>query len=163
MDWTSVCIVVVIVVLCIAPTAVAVPPRVEAPPAVVHTVPAHRAGGTRRTGTGTISTGRQRAIILWKRATAYILRVLRLRRKWALLGRHLATQRVQDLVVGLSRKTGTLTRIYDPAFAVPAAKGKWNNPSGRGLTLDQVFRHDSTAKVRAQPSRRTPAAAADSD
>ena len=139
MDWTSVCIVVVIVVLCIAPTAVAAPPRVEAPPAVVHTVPAHRAGGTRRTSTGTVHTRRQQIIILWKRATAYILRVLRLRRKWAYLGRYLATHRIQDLVVGLSRRTGALTRIYDPAFAaVPLAK------------------------VRAQPRRRTPAATADS-
>ena len=136
MDWTSICIVVVVVVLCIAPT------RVAAPPAVVHTVPAHRAGGTpqaARTGTAADPARRKHIIQLWKRATAYILRVLRLRRKWHLLGRHLATHRVQDLVVGLSRRTGTLTRIYDPAFAaVPLAK------------------------VRAQPRRRTPAATADS-
>ena len=146
MDWSTLCVAIVVVVLCIAP---AVGTSALAAPAVAHTVPAHRAGGTRR----------RHVILLWKRATAYILRVLRLRRKWASLGRHLATQRVQDLVVGLSRRTGTLTRIYDPAFAVPAAKGEWNNPSGRGLTLDQVFRHNNTEQfLKAQPRRRTPAA-----
>ena len=126
MDWTSLCIAIVVVVLCIAP-------------AVVQPVPALRAAGTLRTSTGTVGTRRQHVILLWKRATAYILRMLRLRRKWASLGRYLAAPRVQDLVVGLSRRTGTLTRIYDPAFAV-----------------------GPLAKVRAQPRRRTPAATADS-
>ena len=140
MDWGSLIIAIITSVLCIAlatgrgrlhPALAlqAVGTSAPAAPTVVHTVPAHRAGGTRR----------RHVILLWKRATAYILRVLRLRRKWASLGRHLATQRVQDLVVGLSRRTGTLTRIYDPAFAA-----------------------GPLAKVRAQPRRRTPAATADS-
>ena len=126
MDWSTLCVAIVVVVLCIAP---AVGTSAPAAPAVVHTVPALRAGGARR----------QRSILLWKRATAYILRILRLRRKWASLGRYLAAPRVQDLVVGLSRRTGALTRIYDASFV--------EGPS---------------AKVRAQPRRRTPAATPDS-
>ena len=122
MDWTTLFVAVVVVVLCIAPAAV----RSQ------HPVPALRAGGTLR-------ARRQRVILLWKRATAYVLRVLRLRRKWASLGRYLQAPRIQDLVVGLSRRTGTLTRIYDASFV-----------------------EGPQAKIRAQPSRRNIAATTES-
>ena len=133
MDWTSLCLAIVIVVLCIAPAV-----RV---PAVVHRVAAHRARGTYLTIAAghTTHLSRDQRRRHWKRALQYISRILRLRKRWAALGKFLQTPRIQDLVVGLSRRTGKLTRIYDPAFA-----------------------EGPVAKVRAQPRRRTPAAATES-
>ena len=122
MDWGSLIIAIITSLLCIA---------LATGRGRLHPALALLAGGT---------SARERAVQRWKRATEYILRVLRLRLR---LGRYLhfsrESPRIQYLIEGLTDRTGTLTRIYDPAFAA-----------------------GPLAKVRAQPRRRTPAATADS-
>ena len=50
------------------------------------------------------------AKVNWHRAVQLISRVLRLRTRWAALGRYLQGPRIQDLVKGLDRKKGQLVR-----------------------------------------------------
>ena len=46
----------------------------------------------------------------WKQAVRYISRLIRLRKHWSTLGRHLRTPRIRDLVSGIARHRGTLRR-----------------------------------------------------
>ena len=71
--------------------------------------------------TAHLSAARRR--VLWRRAFAYIARVLRLRRRWSALGLHLQTPRIQNLVSGITRRSGTLLRVADADSVVrPRAK-----------------------------------------
>ena len=54
----------------------------------------------------------------WYRATSYIVRLLRIRKRWAATGRHLQRERVQDLLSGIERKRGVLVRTK-PAVTRP--------------------------------------------
>ena len=54
---------------------------------------------------------RAEIIVLWKRAKEYVLRVLRLRKRFASLGRHLQEKRIRSLVSGLIRVKGVLKRV----------------------------------------------------
>ena len=54
---------------------------------------------------------RAEIIVLWKRAKEYVLRVLRLRKRFASLGRHLQEKRIRSLVSGLTRVKGVLKRV----------------------------------------------------
>ena len=116
MDWTTLCIAVVVVVLCIAPSV-----------AAVHRDPALRTRGTSSYLTATAGrsdrlTPSQRRV-LWKRAASYILRVIRLRKKWHSLGIHLQQPRIQSRVQGVSRQRGHLIRVFDAdSVARPRAK-----------------------------------------
>ncbi len=56
-------------------------------------------------------TARQRAVRRWRQAAQYVLRILRLRRKWAAVGRHLQLGRIRDLVAGVERRGGQLRRV----------------------------------------------------
>ena len=51
----------------------------------------------------------------WRHAAKYIIRVLRIRKRWAATGRHLQQPRIRDLVAGISRKGGKLTRVSSAA------------------------------------------------
>ena len=57
-----------------------------------------------------------RARLHWRRAVRHIAPILRLRRRWAALGRHLQAQRIQDLVQGLDRRRGVLTIVQPAPF-----------------------------------------------
>jgi hypothetical protein len=62
---------------------------------------------------------------LWRQALFYIARILRLRKRWSALGRHLQAPRIQDLVSGVTRKYGILSRIHSAdSVSVPLAKAK---------------------------------------
>ena len=51
-----------------------------------------------------------KAKVNWHRAVQLVARILRLRKRWAALGRYLQTPRIQDLVLGLERRQGQLIR-----------------------------------------------------
>ena len=51
----------------------------------------------------------------WRHAASYVVRVLRIRKRWAATGRHLQQPRIRDLVAGISRKGGKLTRVSSAA------------------------------------------------
>ena len=51
-----------------------------------------------------------RAKLNWHRVIQVVARILRLRRRWAALGRYLQGPRIQDLVLGLERRQGQLVR-----------------------------------------------------
>ena len=51
----------------------------------------------------------------WRHAANYIVRVLRIRKRWASTGRHLQQPRIRDLVAGISRKGGKLCRVSSAA------------------------------------------------
>ena len=118
MDWGSLIIAIITSLLCIA---------LATGRGRLHPALALQAGGT---------SARERAVQRWKRATEYVLRVLRLRLR---LGRWLhfsyESPRHQDLVEGLSRRTGPLTRIYD-------------------ASLVEHYYYAPQAKTRIQPNRR---------
>jgi hypothetical protein len=62
---------------------------------------------------------------LWRQPFFYIARILRLRKRWSALGRHLQALRIQDLVSGVTRKYGILSRIHSAdSVSVPLAKAK---------------------------------------
>ena len=46
----------------------------------------------------------------WHKAVQIVARILRLRRRWAALGRYLQGPRIQDPVLGLERRQGQLVR-----------------------------------------------------
>jgi hypothetical protein len=48
---------------------------------------------------------------LWKRAKDYVLRVLRLRKKFARLGQHLQQKRIREIAGDLVRVKGVLKRV----------------------------------------------------
>ena len=125
-DWSTAAV--VISVLCIALAAIT---------AAAHRVPAHRACGTYLTAAAGLSDRltQPRRRLLWRQAFTYATHILRLRKRWSALGLHLQTPRIQDLVIGLSRRAGTLTRISDAASV-----------------------ETPRAKIRAQPRRRSTAA-----
>ena len=50
------------------------------------------------------------ARLRWRQAVRRISQILRLRRRWASLGRHLQLPRIQSLVSGLERRGGRLIR-----------------------------------------------------
>ena len=50
------------------------------------------------------------ARLRWKQAVRRITQILRLRKHWAALGRHLQLPRIQSLVSGLERRGGRLIR-----------------------------------------------------
>ena len=52
-----------------------------------------------------------RAKVNWHHAVQLVARILRLRKRWAALGRYLQTPRIQDLVLGLERRQGQLRRV----------------------------------------------------
>jgi hypothetical protein len=56
------------------------------------------------------TTARLKARTHWKQAVEYISRILRLRRKWSQVGRHLQNPRVKAVSAGLTRVKGKLTR-----------------------------------------------------
>ena len=47
----------------------------------------------------------------WRHAASYVVRVLRIRKRWAATGHYLQQPRIRDLVAGISRKGGKLTRV----------------------------------------------------
>ena len=51
-----------------------------------------------------------RSVSLWRRAVRRITHILRIRRKWALVGQLLQDPTIQDLVRGLERRQGQLVR-----------------------------------------------------
>ena len=51
----------------------------------------------------------------WRHAANYVVRVLRIRKRWAATGRHLQQPRIRDLVAGISRKGGKLCRVSSAA------------------------------------------------
>jgi hypothetical protein len=70
-----------------------------------------------------LSVSRRR--YLWRRAFLYTTRILRLRKRWSALGRHLQAPRIQDLVSGVTRKYGILSRIHGAdSVSVPLAKAQ---------------------------------------
>ena len=66
---------------------------------------------------GTLAARSLRARAHWHQAVQVISRILRLRRRWAALGRYLQGQRIQDLVIGLERRQGQLVRRHPAPFA----------------------------------------------
>ncbi len=69
------------------------------------------------TATGvTQALGRTEARRRWQQATHYIVRILRIRRRWAATGLHLQQPRIRDLVHGLERRRGTLRRTSRAAI-----------------------------------------------
>ena len=69
---------------------------------------------TERVG-GTSHLTRAARLRHWRHAAKYIIRVLRIRKRWAATGRHLQQPRIRDLVAGISRKGGKLTRVSSAA------------------------------------------------
>ena len=51
----------------------------------------------------------------WRHAANYVVRILRIRKRWAATGHHLQQPRIRDLVAGISRKGGKLTRVSSAA------------------------------------------------
>ena len=51
----------------------------------------------------------------WRHAANYVVRVLRIRKRWAATGKHLQQPRIRDLVAGISRKGGNLWRVSSAA------------------------------------------------
>ena len=73
--------------------------------------------GRARKGAGAIvkarngrTLDRAQAVLLWKTAGRYVIRLLRLRFRWHNLGGHLQRPRIQDLLKGIERKRGVVTR-----------------------------------------------------
>ena len=56
-----------------------------------------------------------RAKLRWIKATQYILRILRIRRRWGLTGQYLQQPRIQDLVDGIDRDRQGRVRRHRPA------------------------------------------------
>ena len=52
----------------------------------------------------------------WRHAANYVVRVLRIRKRWAATGKHLQQPRIRDLVAGISRKGGNLWRVSSAAI-----------------------------------------------
>jgi len=50
------------------------------------------------------------ARIRWRSAVRHVILLIRLRRRWSTIGRHLQLPRIQTLFVGLERIRGRLTR-----------------------------------------------------
>ena len=51
----------------------------------------------------------------WRHAASYVVRVLRIRKRWAATGHYLQQPRIRDFVAGISRKGGKLTRVSSAA------------------------------------------------
>jgi hypothetical protein len=68
----------------------------------------------------------QRRIQLWHQAVQYCSRILRLRKRWALLGHRLQEPRIQFAVAGLDRQKGQLRRSHnaDTGIKIATAKAK---------------------------------------
>ena len=60
--------------------------------------------------TAAAQAARRRAVARWKQATRHIVLLLRLRRRWSRIGKHLQLERIQSLVDGLDRNNGRLRR-----------------------------------------------------
>ena len=117
MVWTVSFIAFAITVLCIA-LAAAAAHRVRALPTRGTLYLSSTAGLSDR-----LTQSRRRH--LWRKAFSYISRILRLRKRWSALGIHLQRHRIQDLVSGISRRNGTLSRIRGAdSVSVPAPKAK---------------------------------------
>jgi hypothetical protein len=46
----------------------------------------------------------------WRHAASYVIRIIRIRKRWAATGKHLQTPRIRDLVSGIVRHRGLLRR-----------------------------------------------------
>jgi hypothetical protein len=78
---------------------------------------------------------RAEIIVLWKRAKEYVLRILRLRKRFASLGRHLQEKRIRKLVSGLTRVKGVLKRVSvgsDDGLSVPVQSDSEGSVGGYG-------------------------------
>ena len=72
-------------------------------------------GLPRRAQQGNYAAQSLRARSRWHQAVQVIARVLRLRKRWAALGKYLQAARIQDLVKGLERRQGQLVRAQAAA------------------------------------------------